>query len=176
MSKECQGGFIGMVITPKDFIHRLNVRTTMWKYSCRYFIFGSDDHVKWRSRLQTPVLNTFTLNKGFRSHVVQDSVIRSEMERVWKCRKDLWNQWRIQGRGPGPLLFLDQTETRRRAEKIFLGDRPPFLSKGPPPPPPPPPPQPLISSSGYGTGSRLTLLFKIRGACKTLRLSSHYSR
>lgn len=42
MSKECQGSFIGMVITPKDFIHRLNVRTTM--YSCRGFIFGSDDH------------------------------------------------------------------------------------------------------------------------------------
>ena len=40
-------------------------------------------------------------------------------------------QWRIQGRdpgGPGLPLFLDQTETRR-AEKIFLGDRPP-LSKG----------------------------------------------
>ena len=50
------------------------------------------------------------------------------------------------GEGPGtcppPLLFLDQTEARR-AEKIFLGDRPPTpLSKGlddrPPPPPPPP--------------------------------------
>ena len=50
-------------------------------------------------------------------------------------------QWRNQGRFPGGAghpLFLDQTETRR-AEKIFLGDRPP-LSKGlddldPPPPP-----------------------------------------
>ena len=30
---------------------------------------------------------------------------------------------------PGPLLFLDQTEGRR-AEKIFLGDRVPSLSKG----------------------------------------------
>ena len=41
-------------------------------------------------------------------------------------------QWRIQGRGPGGPglpLFLDQTETRR-AEKIFLGDRPPPLSNG----------------------------------------------
>ena len=40
-------------------------------------------------------------------------------------------QWRNQGRFPGGAghpLFLDQTETRR-AEKIFLGDRPP-LSKG----------------------------------------------
>ena len=37
-------------------------------------------------------------------------------------------------------------------------------------------PQHLISSSGFGTGNRLTLLFKIRGACKTLRLWSHYSR
>ena len=38
-------------------------------------------------------------------------------------------QWRIQGRGPGPPSFLDQTETRR-AEKNFLG-RPPFPpSKG----------------------------------------------
>ena len=40
-------------------------------------------------------------------------------------------QWRIQGRVPGGAghpLFLDQTETRR-AEKIFLGDRPP-PSKG----------------------------------------------
>ena len=38
-------------------------------------------------------------------------------------------QWRIQGRGPGGPglpLFLDQTETRR-AENIFLGDRPPPL-------------------------------------------------
>ena len=36
-------------------------------------------------------------------------------------------QWRIQGRGPGdpPLpLSLDQTEARR-AEKMFLEDRPP---------------------------------------------------
>ena len=41
--------------------------------------------------------------------------------------------WRIQGRGPGPappILVLDQTEARR-AEKIFLGDRPPTpFSKG----------------------------------------------
>ena len=49
-----------------------------------------------------------------------------------------YKQWRIQGRGPGPPpLFSDQTEARR-ADKIFLGDRPP-LSKGlvarPPPPP-----------------------------------------
>ena len=33
-------------------------------------------------------------------------------------------QWRIQGRGPGSPLFSDQTEARR-ADKIFLGDRPP---------------------------------------------------
>ena len=39
-------------------------------------------------------------------------------------------KWQIQGRGPSPPLFLDQTEARR-AEKIFW--RPlPF----PPPPPP----------------------------------------
>ena len=37
-------------------------------------------------------------------------------------------QWRIQGRGPGPPLFSDQTEARR-ADKIFFGDRPPS-SKG----------------------------------------------
>ena len=48
------------------------------------------------------------------------------------------------GKGPGGYrpspLFLDQTEARR-AEKKFLGDRPPYLSKGlmtaPPLPPPP---------------------------------------
>ena len=38
-------------------------------------------------------------------------------------------QWRIQGRGPGPPLFLVKTEARR-AEKFFFGDRPPCLSKG----------------------------------------------
>ena len=37
-----------------------------------------------------------------------------------------FEQWRIQERGPGgpPSFFLDQTEARR-AENIFLGDRPP---------------------------------------------------
>ena len=48
------------------------------------------------------------------------------------------------GKGPGGYnlspLFLDQTEARR-AEKKFLRDRPPYLSKGlddryPTPPPP----------------------------------------
>ena len=33
-------------------------------------------------------------------------------------------KWRIQRRGPGPSLFLDQTEARR-AENIFLGRPPP---------------------------------------------------
>ena len=33
------------------------------------------------------------------------------------------------GEGPGPPLFLDQTEGRR-AEKIFFCDRPPPLSQG----------------------------------------------
>ena len=51
------------------------------------------------------------------------------------------------GKGPGGYspspVFLDQTEARR-AEKIFLGYRPPYLSKGlddrsPAPPLPPPP-------------------------------------
>ena len=39
-----------------------------------------------------------------------------------------FEQWRIQERGPGgpPPFFLDQTEARR-AENIFLGDRPPPL-------------------------------------------------
>ena len=46
-------------------------------------------------------------------------------------------QWRIQGRGPGSPLFSDQTEARR-ADKIFLGDRPPPLSKGLDDRPPPP--------------------------------------
>ena len=48
-----------------------------------------------------------------------------------------WIQWRMQGRGPGgpgPPLFLDQTEN------IFFGDRATILSKGlndrPLPPPP----------------------------------------
>ena len=46
------------------------------------------------------------------------------------------------GQGPTSLpLFLDQTEARR-AEKKFLGDRPP---------PHPPPPPPLISRCGSGT-------------------------
>ena len=51
-------------------------------------------------------------------------------------------QCRIQGSGPGDLglpLFLNQAEARR-AEKIFLGDRPPSLSEGLDDPPPPPPP------------------------------------
>ena len=32
--------------------------------------------------------------------------------------------------GPGPLLFLDQTEGRRAEKNFFLGDRVPSLSKG----------------------------------------------
>ena len=38
------------------------------------------------------------------------------------------NQWRIQGRGLGPPLYLDQIEARK-AEKYFFG-RPPVLSQG----------------------------------------------
>ena len=34
--------------------------------------------------------------------------------RIYETRADC----RIQGRGPGPLLFLDQTESRRRAEGL----------------------------------------------------------
>ena len=49
-------------------------------------------------------------------------------------------QWRIQGRGPGPLLFLDETEVRR-AEKIFWVGHSSHL--------PPPPPAPL--SEGLDT-------------------------
>ena len=45
-------------------------------------------------------------------------------------KKKRARKWQIQGRapgGPGPPLFLDQTEARR-AKKKFLGDRfPPFL-------------------------------------------------
>ena len=39
-------------------------------------------------------------------------------------------QWRIQGRGLGPPLFLDQTEARR-AKKQYFGDQsppPPLIS------------------------------------------------
>ena len=55
-------------------------------------------------------------------------------------------QWRVQGRGRGHLglpLFLDQAEARR-AEKSFLGDRPPSLSEGLDDPQPPPPPHPKV--------------------------------
>ena len=38
--------------------------------------------------------------------------------------------------GPGPPLFFDQNEARR-AEKIFLRDRPPLISGSGWPPPPP---------------------------------------
>ena len=47
----------------------------------------------------------------------------------------------------GLPLFLDQAEARR-AEKIFLGDRPPSLSEGLDDPPPP---SPTIPRSGSGT-------------------------
>ena len=46
--------------------------------------------------------------------------------RIYETRAD----WRIQGRGPGPLLFLDQTESRRRAEKKFGETASRFLCKG----------------------------------------------
>ena len=55
-----------MVITPKDFIHRLNVRTTM--YSCRGFIFGSDDHDLRKMAVASPdsrVKNIHTQIKDF---------------------------------------------------------------------------------------------------------------
>ena len=45
-------------------------------------------------------------------------------------------QWRIQGSGPPPPLFLNQTGAQR-AEKNFFGDHPP------------PPHLPLVSRSGY---------------------------
>ena len=66
----------------------------------------------------------------------------------WKpLDRNICFQWRVQGRGRGHLglpLFLDQAEARR-AEKIFLGDRPPSLSEGldDPQHPPPPPSQGL---------------------------------
>ena len=52
--------------------------------------------------------------------------------RLYKGGKDT-KQWRIQGRGPGgrgvpPPLFLNQTGARR-AEKFFLGDQAPHVSK-----------------------------------------------
>ena len=43
------------------------------------------------------------------------------------------SQWRIQGRGPGEPLFLDQNETRR-AEKKFVW-APPLISRSGWPPP-----------------------------------------
>ena len=59
------------------------------------------------------------------------------------CLSVLWTQcrgqqqWRVQGRGPVPLLFLGQTEARR-AEKKFLSDRPPpYLRAWMTDPPPP---------------------------------------
>ena len=52
------------------------------------------------------------------------------------------NQWRIQGRGLGPPLYLDQIEARK-AEKYFFG-RPPLLSQGLDDHPSPPHPTPLI--------------------------------
>ena len=57
-------------------------------------------------------------------------------------------QWRIRGgaRGPGPSLFLDQTEARRTEKKNF-GDRAPHpLFKGLDNRAPPPPPHPLSES------------------------------
>ena len=53
------------------------------------------------------------------------------------CSPQLKTQWRIQARGPAPLLFLDQTDVWR-VENNFFWDWPP-LSQGlddcPPPPP-----------------------------------------
>ena len=49
-------------------------------------------------------------------------------------------QWRIQGRGPGPLLFLDLNEARKAEKKFFLRLPPPaylrVLITAPPPPTP----------------------------------------
>ena len=60
----------------------------------------------------------------------------------WKpLDRNICLQCRIQGRGPGDLglpLLLDQAEARR-AEKFFLGDRPPSLSEGLDDPHPPTP-------------------------------------
>ena len=42
---------------------------------------------------------------------------------------NLSKQWRIQGMGPGPPLFLEQTEAQR-AENFFLRQPPPPLSQG----------------------------------------------
>ena len=48
-------------------------------------------------------------------------------------------QWQIKGRGPGPPLFLDQTDAQRVEIKCFL--RPgPLLSQGLDDRPPPPTP------------------------------------
>ena len=69
-----------------------------------------------------------------------------------------WIQWRMQGRGPGgpgPPLFLDQTEN------IFFGDRATILSKGLDDRPPP------ISRSGSGS---VTVFIPISAQ---LRISAH---
>ena len=69
----------------------------------------------------------------------------------------VYTQWRIQGRGPAPIVFLDQTEAQR-AEKFFFflggGTAPLPVFKGlddrtPPPPPPP--------GSGSGTDNVASL-------------------
>ena len=59
-------------------------------------------------------------------------------------------QWQIKGRGPGPPLFLDQTDAQRVEIKCFL--RPaPLLSQGLDDRPPPPTPHPPIGRSGSAT-------------------------
>ena len=65
------------------------------------------------------------------------------------------SQWWIQGRGPGassPLLFVDQTETRR-AEKSFLETGPPYLRVWMTALPPSPPPHPSGSATDKHMGS-----------------------
>ena len=46
---------------------------------------------------------------------------------VFSSKEEKRRQWRIQGRGPPPPLFLDKTEARR-AEKTFLRPPPPSPS------------------------------------------------
>ena len=72
----------------------------------------------------------------------QKEVLAEEREKgIYKQPRDLLSvhvrksvkldslKWRIQRRGPGRSLFLDQTEARR-AENIFLGETaPPLLSR-----------------------------------------------
>ena len=72
----------------------------------------------------------------------QKEVLAEEREKgIYKQPRDLLSvhvrksvkldslKWRIQRRGPGRSLFLDQTEARR-AENIFLGETAPPFSQG----------------------------------------------